>query len=100
MAVLFIVFLILDRKDKTKIREEEKVEKKEEQKNRQVEREANNTILKELSKSNMNTANSLNLLRSSFEMNAEEFRKHDERTIKQYANLKEDLTIIKERTDK
>lgn len=90
MAVLFIIFLFFDRKDR-KIKEE--AEKEE----RKAEREANNKLLTELSVSNRNIAESLNLLRTSIDTNTTEFRQHDERSIKQFAHIKEDLIILKER---
>ncbi|UKI57845.1 MAG: hypothetical protein L6V81_11335 [Clostridium sp.] len=51
MAVLFIVYLFSDRKD----RKEKELEEKED---KRQEREANNAILKELSVSNRNIAES------------------------------------------
>lgn len=90
MAVLFIVFLWFDRKD----RKEKEVQEKEE---RKAEREANNKLLTELSASNRNIAESLNLLKTSIDTNTTEFRQHDERSIKEFAHIKEDLIILKER---
>lgn len=90
MAILFIVYLYLDRKDR---KEKEKQEKEE----RKLEREANNKILNELSASNRNVAESLNLLRTSIDTNTTEFRQHDERAIKNFEHIKEDLIILKER---
>lgn len=90
MAILFIVYLYLDRKDR---KEKEKQEKEE----RKLEREANNKILNELSASNRNVAESLNLLRTSIDTNTTEFRQHDERAIKSFEHIKEDLIILKER---
>lgn len=90
MAVLFIVFLYLDRKD----RKEKDIQDKEE---RKAEREANNKLLTELSASNRNIAESLNLLKTSIDTNTTEFRQHDERAIKNFGHIKEDLTILKER---
>ncbi len=90
MAVLFIVFLFYDRKDRKSKEAEEKEEKK-------LEREASNKILNELSTSNRNIAESLNLLKTSIDINTQEFRQHDERSIKQFGHIREDLTILKER---
>ncbi len=92
MAILFIVFLFYDRKDRKEKEKQEKEEKK-------VEREANNKLLGELSASNRNIAESLNLLKTSIDTNTTEFRQHDERAIKQFAHIKEDLIILKERED-
>lgn len=90
MAILFIVFLFYDRKDR---KEKEKIQKEE----RKEERIANNKLLSELSVSNRNIAESLNLLRTSIDTNTTEFRQHDERAIKQFSHIKEDLIILKER---
>lgn len=90
MAVLFIVYLFLDRKD----RKEKEAEEKEDKKN---EREANNAILKELSASNRNIAESLNLLKTSMDNTNNEFKQHDERAIKSFQDIHEDLLILKER---
>lgn len=93
MAVLFIIFLFYDRKD----RKEKETQDKEE---RKLEREANNKILNELSASNRNVAESLNLLKTSIDTNNIEFRQHDERAIKNFEHIKEDLIILKERGEK
>lgn len=90
MAILFIVFLYLDRKDRKEKEAQEKEERKEE-------REANNKLLTELSASNKNIAESLNLLKTSIDTNTTEFRQHDERAIKNFGHIKEDLIILKER---
>lgn len=90
MAVLFVIFLFYDRKD----RKEKELQEKEEKK---LEREANNKILNELSASNKNIAESLNLLKTSIDTNTTEFRQHDERAIKSFEHIKEDLIILKER---
>lgn len=90
MAVLFIIFLFFDRKDRKEKEKQDKVEKK-------AEREANNKLLGELSASNRNIAESLNLLKTSIDNNTTEYRQHDERAIKQFAHIKEDLIILKER---
>lgn len=90
MAVLFIVFLFYDRKD----RKEKETKDAEE---RKAEREASNKLLNELSASNRNIAESLNLLKTSIDTNTTEFRQHDERAIKNFEHIKEDLIILKER---
>ena len=90
MAILFIVFLFYDRKD----RKEKAVQDKEE---RKIEKEANNKLLSELSASNRNIAESLNLLKTSIDTNTTEFRQHDERAIKEFSHIKEDLIVLKER---
>lgn len=90
MAILFIVFLFYDRKDRKEKEQEDKKERK-------LERESNTKLLNELSASNKNIAESLNLLRTSIDTNTTEFRQHDERSIKEFAHIKEDLIILKER---
>lgn len=90
MAVLFIVYLYLDRKDR-------KEKEKEDKKDKQAERESNNAILKELSASNRNIAESLNLLKTSMDNTNSEFKQHDERAIKSFQNIHDDLLILKER---
>lgn len=90
MAVLFIIYLFLDRKD----RKEKEVEEKEDKKQ---ERDANNAILKELSVSNRNIAESLNLLKTSMDNTNNEFKQHDERAITCFQNIHDDLLILKER---
>lgn len=93
MAVLFIIFLYFDRKDRKEREESEKLERKEE-------REANNKLLNELSASNRNIAESLNLLKTSLDNTNNEFRQHDERAIKQFEKIEKDLIILKERGNK
>lgn len=90
MAVLFIIYLFSDRKDRKEKEAEEKEDKKQE-------REANNAILKELSASNRNIAESLNLLKTSMDNTNNEFKQHDERAIKSFQGIHEDLIILKER---
>lgn len=90
MAVLFIIFLFYDRKDRKEKATQEIEERKEE-------REASNKLLSELSVSNRNIAESLNLLKTSIDTNTTEFRQHDERAIKEFSHIKEDLIILKER---
>ncbi len=97
MAVLFIVFLFFDRKDRKDKETQSKEEKKLEQGERKLEREANNKLLAELSASNKNIAESLNLLKTSLDNTNNEFRQHDERAIKQFSKIHEDLVILKER---
>lgn len=76
LAVLFIYVFISDRND----RKEEKT---------------NNTqVLKELSNSNQNIAESLNLLKTSIDTNTAEYRQHDERAIKQFSQINEHLIKI------
>lgn len=79
MAALFVYIFFQERKDLEK------------------ERENNNTVLQELSKSNNNIAESLNLLKTSMDNTNSEFRQHDERAIQEFGNIKNDLTILKER---
>lgn len=90
LAALFIIFLFYDRKD----RKEKEAREAEE---RKAEREANNKLLSELSVSNRNIAESLNLLKTSIDTNTTEFRQHDERAIKNFEEIKENLVILKER---
>lgn len=89
MAVLFIVFLFMDRQDRKHQREEDKEERK-------IEREANNKLLGELSASNKNIAESLNLLKTSIDTNTTEFRQHDERSIKEFGKINEHFIKIEE----
>ena len=70
MAGLFVLFLFYDRKD----RKEKEISDKEEKK---AERESNNAILKELSASNRNIAESLNLLKTSMDNTNNEFKQHE-----------------------
>lgn len=79
MAVLFVYIFFQERKDLEK------------------ERENNNTVLQELSKSNNNIAESLNLLKTSMDNTNSEFKQHDERAIKEFSDIKQDLVILKER---
>lgn len=90
MAVLFVVYLFLDRKDRKQKELEEKEEKK-------AERDSTNAVLKELSMSNRNIAESLNLLKTSMDNTNNEFKQHDERAIKGFQKINEDLIILKER---
>lgn len=77
MAVLFVWLFFQERKDLEK------------------ERDNNTSILKELSKSNNNIAESLNLLKTSMDNTNAEFRQHDERAIKEFEEIKTDIKIIK-----
>lgn len=79
MAVLFVWLFFQERKDLEK------------------ERENNNSVLQELSKSNNNIAESLNLLKTSMDNTNSEFKQHDERAIKNFEDIRESLTILKER---
>ena len=79
MAVLFVWLFIQERKDLEK------------------ERENNNSVLQELSKSNNNIAESLNLLKTSMDNTNTEFKQHDERAIQEFSHIKEELIILKER---
>ena len=90
MAVLFVVYLFLDRKDRKAKELEEKEDKK-------AERESTTAVLKELSASNRNIAESLNLLKTSMDNTNNEFKQHDERAIKSFQKINEDLIILKER---
>lgn len=76
MAVLFVWLFFQERKDLEK------------------EREKNIAVLEELSKSNNNIAESLNLLKTSMDNINTEFRQHDERAIKEFEEIKTDVKII------
>ncbi len=89
MAVLFIILLFTDRQDRKMQRDEDKEERK-------LEREANNKLLGELSASNKNIAESLNLLKTSIDNNTAEFRQHDERSIKEFGKMNEHFIKIEE----
>ena len=82
LAALFVYFFITDRND----RKEEKTN--------------NTNVLKELSTSNNNIAESLNLLKTSIDTNTAEYRQHDERAIKQFSNINEHLVKIEENLKK
>ena len=82
LAALFVYLFITDRKE---LKEEK----------------ANNTkVLKELSTSNNNIAESLNLLKTSIDINTTEYRQHDERAITQFNNIDKHLTRIEEKLNK
>lgn len=97
MAALFVILLYLDRKDRKEKEQIESEGKRIEREERKAEREANNAILKELSASNRNVAESLNLLKTSMDNTNSEFKQHDERAIKNFQKIHEDLIILKER---
>lgn len=78
MAVLFVVIFFEDRK------------------NLKEEKDKNTTVLKELSVSNNNIAESLNLLKSSMDNTNIAFKQHDERAIENFNAIGKDLIIIKE----
>ena len=82
LAALFVYMFLTDRK-----------ELKEEKKN-------NSQILKELSASNNNIAESLNLLKTSIEINTDEYKQHDERAIKGFNTMEMRLIKIEEKLNK
>lgn len=96
MAVLFIIVFLGDRKDRKETENKEDERKKEEKEERRLEREANNKLLGELSASNRNIAESLNLLKTSIDTNTTEFRQHDERSIKEFGKINEHFIKIEE----
>lgn len=63
----------------------------EDRKNYKEEKNNNSQILKELSSSNKNIAESLNLLKISIDTQANEFRQHDERAIKEFSDIKQEI---------
>ena len=69
-------------------------------KEKKEEKDKNNKILNELSTSNNNIAESLNLLKTSIDINTAEYRQHDERSIKEFSNINEHLIEIKAKLDK
>lgn len=82
LAILFIYVFVEDRKD----RKEEK---------------SNNTqVLKELSTSNNNVAESLNLLKTSIDTNTAEYRQHDDRAVQQFEMINEKLVRIEDSIEK
>ena len=99
MAVLFIIFLYLDRKDRKDKEAQDEVKRKEEQEEKKAEREATSKLLGELSASNRNIAESLNLLKTSMDNTNTEFKQHDERAIAGFQTIHEDLIILKERRE-
>ena len=89
LAFLFVYVFFTDRKKQ----EQKDIELKEEKKN-------NNAVLSELSASNRNIAESLNLLKTSIDNNTTEFKQHDERAIQQFNVLNEKLIKINEKLTK
>lgn len=79
LAALFIYIFIAERKDKKE------------------EKENNTQVLKELSNSNNNIAESLNLLKTSIDNNTAEYRQHDDRAIQQFSNINEKLIRIEDK---
>ncbi|MBQ8299903.1 MAG: hypothetical protein IJX99_08665 [Clostridia bacterium] len=65
-----------------------------------TDRKDNMQVLKELSSSNHNIAESLNLLKTSINNNTAEYRQHDERAIKQFSSINEHLIRIEDKIDK
>lgn len=82
LAALFVYAFFSDRKEK------------------KDEKEKNNKILNELSTSNNNIAESLNLLKSSIDINTAEYRQHDERAIEQFNSINNKLIAIEEKLKK
>lgn len=82
LAALFIYIFIADRKDKKE------------------EKENNTQVLKELSNSNNNIAESLSLLKTSIDNNTAEYRQHDDRAIQQFSNINEKLIRIEDKLGK
>ena len=76
LACLFIYVFLADRND------------------RKDEKEKNGKVLNELSKSNNNIAESLNLLKASIDTNTAEYRQHDDRAIKEFSKINEKLIEI------
>lgn len=82
LAALFIYIFVADKKDKKE------------------EKENNTQVLKELSNSNNNIAESLNLLKTSIDNNTAEYRQHDDRAIQQFSNINEKLIRIEDKLGK
>lgn len=76
LACLFIYIFLEDRND------------------RKDDKEENRKVLNELSKSNNNIAESLNLLKASIDNNTAEYRQHDDRAIKEFSKINEKLVEI------
>lgn len=93
IAVVFFYFLFIDKKQKQEDRKREIQERKEEKIN-------NTAVLKELSTSNRNIAESLNLLKTSIDINTTEYRQHDERAIEQFNSINNKLIVIEEKLKK
>lgn len=93
IAVIFLIFVIWFFKNTN---EERKLEKEE----RKNEKDNTNQVLQELSNSNRNIAESLNLLKTSLDASNQEYRQHDERAIKEFQNINSKLIEIKEQIKK
>lgn len=89
----FLYVFFSDRKSKEEKEKKKEAELKEEKQN-------NSAVLKELSASNKNIAESLNLLRVSIDINTTEFRQHDERAITNFNDIEKHLIKIEEQTRK
>lgn len=83
LVILAVLFIIDWRESKKEAKEE---------------KNKSNQVLEELAKSNGNIAESLNLLKVSLDNTNSEFRQHDERSIKEFNEIKQEL--IKIRSDK
>lgn len=83
LVILAVLFIIDWRESKKDAKEEKK---------------KSDQVLEELAKSNGNIAESLNLLKVSLDNTNSEFRQHDERSIKEFSEIKQE--IIKLRSDK
>jgi hypothetical protein len=82
LAALFVYMYIEDRKD------------------RKDDKSNNAQVLKELSSSNSNIAESLNLLKTSIDNNTAEYRQHDDRAVQQFSNINEKLIRIEDKLNK
>lgn len=60
-------------------------------KNSKLDKNQTNKVLGELASANNNVAQSLNLLKSSMDVTNNEFKQHDERAIKCFSEIKEEL---------
>lgn len=89
LASLFVYVFITDRQKQKDKDEEVKIEK-----------EKGTAVLKELSTSNANIAESLNLLKTSIDNNTAEYRQHDDRAIQQFSNINEKLIRIENKLNK
>ena len=63
----------------------------EDKKTNKEEKENNQKILKELANSNNNIAESLNLLKMSIDIQSNDFKQHDERAIREFAEIKQEI---------
>lgn len=84
----FAIMFIYDWIDNKKTVKEEK-HKTEEEKKR------TNEVLEALAVSNNNIAKSLDLLRSTTEEQKREFKEHDERAIREFSHIREELIRVK-----